>query len=248
MTPQQVTSPALAGVAHGTSSPEGRDAVAALMAAVADARPELTTVLGFVDVQQPDTEETLDALNDVTLVPLLLSAGYHVHVDLTAAVEARPRQAITLAAALGPDPRLVALLLRRLQEAGLAPGDAVVLCAAGSSDARAVVDCRAVAAALASTSGREVDIGFLSAAEPTLAEAVGQARMRHPDARVVVSSYLVAPGYFQGLAEGAGGDVTTEPLLSVTDSAPAELVELVLDRYDTCTACTTCGRLCQRQG
>ncbi len=248
MTAQQVSSPALAGVAHGTSSPEGRAAVAALMAAVADARPELTTVLGFVDVQHPDTEETLDAVKDVTLVPLLLSAGFHVHVDLTEAVEGRPQQAITLAAALGPDERLVSLLVRRLHEAGLESGDSVVLAAAGSSDARAVADCRAVATALASASGREVSIGFLSAVEPTLAEAVGQARAGHPDARVVVSSYLLAPGYFQDLAEAAGGDVTTDPLLSVTDSAPAELVELVLDRYDTCTACTACGRLCRRQG
>lgn len=216
------------------------------MAAVADARPDLTTALGFVDVQHPDTEETLDSVAAVTLVPLLLSTGYHVHVDLTEAVEGRPRQAITLAAALGPDERLVSLLLRRLHEAGLTPGDAVVLCAAGSSDARAVVDCRAVAVALAAASGREVSIGFLSAAEPTLVEAVGEARMRHPDARVVVSSYLLAPGYFQGLAEAAGSDLTTDPLLSVREPAPAELVELVLDRYDICTACTACGRLCRR--
>ncbi len=239
---------ALAGIAHGTDSPTGRAAVAALMSAVAEARPGLRTALGFVDVQHPDVAETLAALPPepgVTLVPLLLSAGYHVHVDLSEAVAEHPNRALTLADALGPDPRLAGLLMGRLYEAGLRDDDAVVLAVAGSSDARAVDDCRLAGDLLAAELGRPVRVGFLSAAEPRLTDAVSAARAQHPAGRVAVSSYLLAPGYFHDLTTRAGGDVTAAPLLA-GDEVPPELVSIVLDRYDRCTECRACGRLCAR--
>jgi sirohydrochlorin ferrochelatase len=241
---------ALAGISHGTSSPEGQAAVAGLMAAVEAALPDVAVAAGFVDVQHPDTEETLAGLpagEPVTVVPLLLSAGYHVHVDLTDSVRAAGARAVTLGGALGPDARLTELLHRRLQEAGLTPRDSLVLAVAGSSDVRAVEDCRAVAEQLAAASGHRVTLGFLSAAEPTLADAITQARTAAPGERVVVSSYLLAPGYFQDLAAAAGGDVTTAPLLEAGMPAPQQVVDVVVDRYRTCTACTSCGGFCQRR-
>ena len=66
------------------------------------------------------------------MVPLLLSVGYHVKVDIARAVKSRPET--RAAAPLGPDPRLAALLDQRLREAGVTDNDAVVLAAAGSSD------------------------------------------------------------------------------------------------------------------
>lgn len=227
-------SPALVGIAHGTSSPQGQAAVAGLMRAVAEAHPDLTVVLGFVDVQHPDTPETLAALPvalPAVVVPLLLSAGYHVHVDLTEAVGAATGRQVALAPALGPDDRLIALLRHRLEEAGLAGDDVVVLAVAGSSDARAVAACRVVAEGLAAASGREVALGFLSAATPRLACMVTTMRIRHPGRRIVVSSYLLAPGYFQRLVEQAGADVVTRPLLVPDEAAPEPLVALVASRY-----------------
>ena len=213
--PAAATSPALLAVSHGTSSPSGQAAVAALVAAVSATRPDLAVREGFVDVQQPDVPSVLDTVpagRTSVIVPLLLSAGYHVHVDLAAAVDAADA---VVGAALGPDERLVRLLARRLAEAGLAPGDVVVLAAAGSSDVRAVADCIETARRLGALLDRPVSVGFISAALP----------------RVVVSSYLLAPGYFAGLAARAGGDVTAPPLLMPDAPAPAELVEIVLDRY-----------------
>jgi sirohydrochlorin ferrochelatase len=225
---------ALAGIAHGTNSPDGQAAVAALMAEVARARPDITVRLGFVDVQHPDTGETLDSLGPgeaVIVVPLLLSAGYHVHVDLARSIRAETSRPATLAGALGPDERLATLLMHRLGQAGFTADDVLVLAAAGSSDARAVADCRTVAAQLAAASGRAVTLGFLSAAEPRLEDAVASVRAANPGRRVVVSSYLLAPGYFQDLAVAAGGDVITFPLLRPDEDPPLELVEVVLDRY-----------------
>ncbi|WP_130506226.1 sirohydrochlorin chelatase [Microterricola gilva] len=226
--------PALVGISHGTSSPDGRAAVAALMHRVAAAHPELTVARGFVDVERPNPRETLAALPDrrrAVVVPLLLSAGYHVHVDLSRAVAAETERPVTLAAALGPDDRLVALLRHRLDQAGLLDDDVLILAAAGSSDHRAVADCRVIAERLAAASGREVIIGFLSAVEPRLADAVGAARAAEPGRRIVVSSYLLAPGYFHSLAEQAGADVVTAPLLTAAEPAPELLVEVVASRY-----------------
>lgn len=247
--------PALVGISHGTSSEAGRSAVRGLHGAVAAAvtqrHPDAAASvrLGHVDVEQPDVPATLGSLEPgepAVVVPLLLSAGYHVHVDLaeaaTAAASDRP---VTLAGALGPDDRLAAVLLRRLAEAGLRDDDRVVLAVAGSSDERAVVDCRDMAGRLAAASGREVGLGFLSAAEPSLPDAVAAARSARAGARaaagaarprVVLANYLLAPGYFDDLARRAGADVVAQPLLVPDEPAPAELVDIVLDRYAAASA------------
>ncbi len=208
--------------------------VAQLMAAVGAVRPIESLRLGYVDVQHPDIDETFASLAPnapIAVVPLLLSAGYHVHVDLTRAV-ARRSGPTTLAGALGPDPRLAQLLVRRLEQVGFTANDVLVLAVAGSSDARAVADCATVAEQLAVASGHEVTLGFLSAAEPRLPQAVAAARAAHPGARIVVSSYLLAPGYFHDLVAAAGADLHTAPLLAEGEAPAAELVEIVLDRYD----------------
>ena len=227
----QVLAPDLLAISHGTSSSAGQAAVAALVAAVAGSRPELAVHEGFVDVQQPDVPTVLGALGEgrrSVIVPLLLSAGYHVHVDLAEVAHA---SGATVAAALGPDERLVRLVARRLAEAGLTRDDIVVLAAAGSSDARAVADCVETASRLGGLLDLPVSVGFISAALPRLADEIVTARAARPGRRVVVASYLLAPGYFAGLAARAGGDVTTAPLLKPDSPVPAELVDLVLDRY-----------------
>ena len=79
--------------------------------------------------------------------------------------------------------------------------------------------------------GRGFPVGCISAVPPALPAAVETARSRHGGRRLVVATYLLAPGYFADLAGRAGADVVTEPLLSAADPAPAEMVELVVERY-----------------
>ena len=218
--------PALLAVSHGTGSREGQRAVAALADAVTTRLPDVTVRLGHVDVQQPDVAGSLAGLphQPVVLVPLLLSAGYHVRVDLARAT--RDREDATIAAAMGPDPRLAAVLVERLTEAGVEEHDAVVLAVAGSSDERANEDCREVARLLAELLGRPVTVGFLAAAEPRLADAVKAA-----NGRVIVGTYLLAPGYFHDLAVRTAGDaIVTRPLLD-GDEPPPAIIDLVVDRY-----------------
>ena len=205
-----VRTPALVAISHGTSSEEGRAAVRGLRDAVEAALPGGPTVrLGHVDVEQPDVPATLGSLEPgepAVIVPLLLSAGYHVHVDLTEAVEATDDRPVTLAGALGPDDRLIEVMRTRCAEAGVRDDDVLVLAVAGSSDARAVRDCHATAERFSAVLGREVRIGFLSAAAPRLADAIADARAAHPGARIVGRQLPARAGLLPGPdREGGGG-------------------------------------------
>ncbi|MBT2501049.1 nitrite reductase small subunit NirD [Curtobacterium sp. ISL-83] len=256
----------LVGASHGTSDPAGRRAVAGLLDAVRTARPELPVLDAFVDVQEPDVPTVLRAADpgaEAVVVPLLLSAGFHVHVDLAeaaaeaaaertagapgpaaqrpAAVESSTDSApgVVVGGALGPDVRLAHVLARRLHDAGLTPDDHVVLAAAGSTDASAVADCHTVGAMLAVVLDRPVTVSFISAAEPRLPDAVAATRTAAAGVgRVAVATYLLAPGYFADLAVAAGGDLTSRPLLVEDAPPPAELVGIVLDRHDAVTTTT----------
>ena len=223
--------PALLAISHGTSSPAGQAAVAALVESVARRLPDVTVRLGHVDVQQPDVAASLDAIPEgtaVVIVPLLLSAGYHVRVDLRQ--QSAGRDGVVIAPALGPDPRLVDVLLERLTPLRPALDDAIVLAVAGSSDDRANEDCREIGRMLGARLDRDVGVGFLAAADPRLDVAVAEAAAT-PATRTVVANYLLAPGYFHDLAVRlAAGAPVAAPLLG-DDEPPAPLVDIVVDRY-----------------
>jgi sirohydrochlorin ferrochelatase len=223
--------PALLAISHGTSSPAGQAAVAALVDAVARRLPDVTVRLGHVDVQQPDVAASLDAIPEgmpVVIVPLLLSAGYHVRVDLIE--QSAGRDDVVIAPALGPDPRLVDALLARLEHLGPEPNDRLVLAVAGSTDDRANEDCREIGRMLGARLDRDVTVGFLAAADPRVDVAVADARTHA--ARVVVADYLLAPGYFHDLAVRLAAGAPVAPPLLGDDEPPAPLVDIVVDRYN----------------
>jgi sirohydrochlorin ferrochelatase len=228
-----VTAPApvLVACAHGTRSPAGRRLIAELALAARNQRPGLVTTAAFVDVQPPTVVDVVAELSSAgrpaVVVPLLLSGGYHVHVDIAGAVAGA--DSAVAARPLGPDPRLVEVLHDRLLQAGADPADprtAVVLAAAGSSDVRAVADVERTAALLQRGWAGAVTTGYGSAATPTVPDAVVAARQAGAE-RVVVAAYLLAPGHFHDRLTGAGADAVTAPLL------PDERIAAVLlDRYD----------------
>lgn len=227
-----MTAPALLAISHGTASDEGQAAIQRLVDAVAERLSGVRVRLGHVDVQQPDVAASLDALpqgEPVVIVPLLLSAGYHVRVDLRK--QSAGHGGVAIARALGPDPRLVDVLADRLGAAGLGETDVVVLAVAGSSDERANEDCREIGRMLAERLERGVTVGFLAAADPRLDVAVAGAR--EPGGRVVVANYLLAPGYFHDLAVRLAGDAPVARPLLDDDEPAASLVDLVVDRYLT---------------
>jgi sirohydrochlorin ferrochelatase len=229
--------PVLVACAHGTRSPTGRRLIAELALAARDLRPGLVTTAAFVDVQPPTVAEVVGQLSAsgraAVVVPLLLSGGYHVHVDIAGAVSGSPTS--VAARPLGPDPRLVAVLHDRLLEAGADPGDprtAVVLAAAGSSDPRSVADVDATAALLRRSWAGPVTTGYGSAAQPPVPDAVAAARGAGAE-RVVVAAYLLAPGHFHDKLAGAGADAVTAPLLP-----DQRIAAVLLDRYDATLGAT----------
>ena len=227
--------PVLIGCGHGTRDPAGRRALAQLRLTMAARRPELDVVAASVDVQQPALDDVVGRLSAAgrrsVVVPLLLSAGYHLHVDVARAVAASGGLSVA-SAPLGPDDTVVDLLHRRLAECGTGPDDAVVLVAAGSSDARAVTDVEQVAAALARRRGHPVAAGHLSAASPTVAEAMAVARSGHrAGTPLSIATYLLAPGFFTRRLATVGADRVAAPL--APDDA---LAALALRRYDEALA------------
>jgi sirohydrochlorin ferrochelatase len=226
-----VNRPVLVACAHGTRNPTGRRLIAELALAARALRPGLVTTAAFVDVQPPTVVDVVAALaadqRPAVVVPLLLSGGYHVHVDIAGAVAGA--EGTVAARPLGPDPRLVEVLHDRLVQAGADPLDprtAVVLAAAGSSDVRAVADVEDTAALLQRSWAGPVTTGYGSAAQPPVPDAVRAARQTGAE-QVVVAAYLLAPGHFHDKLTGAGADAVTAPLL------PDERIAAVLlDRYD----------------
>ena len=182
-------------------------------------------------VQPPTVVDVVRGLagagTPAVVVPLLLSGGYHVHVDIAGAVADHPTA--VAARPLGPDPRLVAVLTDRLLAAGADPRDpltAVVLAAAGSSDPRSVGDVESTADLLQRDWAGPVTTSYGSAAQPPVPDAVTAARRAGAE-QVVVAAYLLAPGHFHDKLQQAGADCVTAPLL------PDERIAAVLlDRYD----------------
>jgi sirohydrochlorin ferrochelatase len=233
----------LVAVTHGAPSAANREAVIRLVDGVASAKPELDVSITFVDASHADVGSALEAAATphTVIVPLVLSAGFHVRTGLSLGLD-RIGGDVRLAAELGPDDRIVEVLDARLAELGLVEGDAVLLAAAGSNDPRAVRECFETARRLGQRLGRPVTAGFIAAAIPRLPDAIEMIREVHPGSRIVVCPYLLAPGTFYDQAKTAGADVIGDPLLLPDRAAPDALVDLVLDRYAVAAASVGAGR------
>ncbi|TKV29515.1 sirohydrochlorin chelatase [Arthrobacter sp. NamB2] len=225
--PDRGGAPVLIACAHGTDNLQGRREIDAVRAGIAALRPHLEVLEAYVDVQDPDLVDVVASLppgRPAVIVPLLLSVGYHVKVDIARAAASRPQTVAALP--LGPDPRLAHVLQRRLAEVGVDDGDAVVLAAAGSSDACAAEDVAEIRAVLAELRTGPVRRGFGSKATPSVPDAVTDVRGT-AGFRVALASYLLAPGYFHDQLAKAGADAVSAPLL------PSPVVaEIALARYD----------------
>ena len=232
-----VTTPhTLVAVSHGTSDPRGQGAVRRLVQTLGGRLPGVDVRQAFVDVEAPDLPSVLaDVDGPATVVPLLLGAGFHVHVDIATAVDARiaAGQPTTTAATLGPDPAITGLLLDRLKDADLAPEDVVVLAVAGSSDVRARLSADRAAAMLATALRRRVRVGHLGGAGRPLEQVIAEARREARGAgrgRVIAANYLLAPGFFASRLEASSAEVVTAPL-SAGVRLDDRLVDVAVRRY-----------------
>lgn len=212
-------------LAHGTRSAEGVAVVRDVASHVGSALGGVDVPVGFVDVCGPTAHEVLAGVKDAVVVPYFLTSGYHVRYDVPQAVAAAPGAVRT--PALGKSPEVVDALRQRLAEAvGQGPQvDAILLGAAGSSDAGARQEVHCLAALLAAATGTRAAAGFLSGPGPTTYQSL-QSLRRDGAQRVAAVSLLLAPGVFYDKLGRVGADLTTAPL----GPHPA-LVDLVVRRY-----------------
>lgn len=208
-------------VAHGSRGGAAARTVEAVATGVRTLLGGARTAVAYLDHGTPDVPTALAGLTDPVVVPLLLAGGYHSEVDLPGLVGDRG----VVTPVLGPHELLVEAVERRLRSAGAWPGDAaVVLAAAGSSGPDAVAATTWTAQRLADRGWGRVVPAYASAVRPGVPDAVARLRAEG-HARVVVASYLLAPGRFQTALLGAGADLVTPPL-----GAAPEVVELVARR------------------
>jgi sirohydrochlorin ferrochelatase len=234
-----VTCPPLVAVAHGSRDPAAQRTVEELLDVVRARRPDIDVRAAYVQNAEPALPQVLAGLATVSapaagkdlavVVPLLLSRGYHVAVDIARAAAAH---GAAVAPPLGPDPRLTEALAGRLAEAGVPARAPVVLAAAGSSDPSAIADVEAQAAALAERRGSPVVAAYASAVPPSVAQGVrllGVEGTGGP-ASVAVATYLLAPGRFadsvRACALEAGAAWVSAPL-----GAHPALADLVVRRH-----------------
>jgi sirohydrochlorin ferrochelatase len=248
--------PPLVAVAHGSRDPRAAATITDLMSLVR-ARVRRSGLAGLDEVDELDVRaaylgHSLPSVPDVlaciqeahaegtvgaVVLPLLLTEAYHSQADLPAVLrEARgrlPRLRISYGSALGPHPRLLHALDRRLAEAGLPAPEAdtaVVLAAAGSSRPAANAAVARLAAAWQAARGwRAVVPAYASATGPAPGASVAALR-RAGAPRVAVATYLLAPGVFADQARetslAAGAAVVSAPLWAAPEGA-----DVIIERY-----------------
>jgi sirohydrochlorin ferrochelatase len=220
-----MSQPTLLAVSHGSKDPAAAAAIKTLAGQVSRLAPVLRVRVAFLSHAEPSLPGELAAAGrDTVVVPLLLSAGYHLSTDIA---EAARTAGARVAGPLGPDPLLTTALAARLAQAGVPPGIPVVLAAAGSADPAASAGVGRQAALLGELLGVQVVAAFAAAGQPSVPAAVSSLRAS-TGGKVAIASYLLAPGHFQDQLSQAGADWVTEPL-----SGQPALAGLVIDRYRT---------------
>nr|WP_315546869.1 sirohydrochlorin chelatase [Actinomyces oris] len=215
-------------LAHGSRRPGPSSVLSRTAERVGTILPEVEVRTGYVELQPPDPATALEGLVDPVVLPFFLARGYHVVHDVPAAVERHGSGTVT--GHLGVEAHLVEAVVQRLHEAsaplgGLAGLDHIVLGAAGSRQAAALEEVEAITRLLEARLGREVTPAYLSAARPSVRDAVSTARTRGAG-RVGVATYLLAEGRFHRALHSTGADVVAAPI----GDHPA-LAELVALRY-----------------
>jgi sirohydrochlorin ferrochelatase len=242
----------LVAVAHGSADRRAAAAIADLMKVAAGRAAERAAVrglsvprlraayLGHASPSLPQVMGTIDPDAQVTVLPLLLTAAYHSKTDIPRVLASLsrdfPRPRVRYGATLGPHPLLLRALERRLAEEDPAAlhrpeQTGVVLTAAGSSDPEANATIARLAVRWQARAGwLAVRPAYAAAAAQDSPAAAVTGLLKAGARRVVVATYLLAPGFFADLIRdsslAAGAAAVSMPL-----GASAEVADVLLDRY-----------------
>jgi sirohydrochlorin ferrochelatase len=184
--------------AHGSTDP-GYPAVFDWIAdRILGNRPDMDVLVGYLDHCAPRLADL--PTDGAIVVPMLLGSGFHLGVDIPAAAPGA-----IVAAPIGPDPRLTAIVADRLVEAGWTAGTPVTLAAASDASLPTAVE------QLSELLGVEVTPALATSA------LAGSA----------IATYLLAPGHFADVIAGCGAPVISAPI-----GADPRVAEVAMSRYD----------------
>ncbi|RLV49209.1 sirohydrochlorin chelatase [Nocardioides mangrovicus] len=237
-----MTAPAIVTLAHGSRDPRHAATVAQLVGEVRALRPDLVVEPAYLELSMPSLDTVVDRLvrrgvEEIVVVPLLLSEAYHAKVDVPAGVQAaterHPSLKIRASKVLGLEAEYLEVLDRRLRDAlstaRVRELDALVLAAAGSSDALANAAVARLARIWGARHRLPVRAAYASATPPATGEAV-RAFWQQGRRHVAVASMFLAPGFLPDraaeLALEAGAVAVSEPL-----GADPVLARAILARY-----------------
>ncbi|MEU5210533.1 sirohydrochlorin chelatase [Streptomyces sp. NPDC020742] len=262
------TPPSLLIAGHGARDDGAAEALRALVRMLAARHPDVPVAGGFFGT--PGTSLPLaDAVDELAArgaghlvaIPLLLAPAGPVAeplpVALERAVQRHPGLGHTCGAALGPHPRLLDALERRLDQA-LGDGartpeyrsrTSVLLVGRGSTDPHANAEVARAARLLWEGRGfANVEIAFVAQAAPDVPAGLDRCRALAAAApgdgrpgRIVVAPYFLFPdGLFERLCMQAEGWAAAHPGIEVY-GAPAigsepEVAEVVMARYQQALA------------
>lgn len=209
-------------VGHGTADPVGAEETRQVAALVAGLLPEVPVELGFLEVIGPSIGVALERLaergcGEVVAAPLLLFTAGHARRDVPEAVRdgaAKAGLVVRQSEALGCHPAMLALARQRRQQAveRLEPMPAedtvLLMIGRGSSDPTAHRQLHDFALATCPAESEpptqaRIELGFVAAARPTLAEAVANAaggggrREGRTVRRVIVQPHLLFRGHVE---------------------------------------------------
>ncbi len=244
-----MAAPALIALAQPNRDPRTATTVTALVAEVKSQRPDLKVERAFLEdpslparAGKPAFQAVVDRLvkaghDEIVVVPLTLcdveTDVQLVHAALGSIAERHPRLQIRVSASLGLEACFLEVLDERLREAlrssRVRELDALVLAAAGSTDALANQSVARLARLWGTHHKLPVSAAYAASAPPATGEAVRAFRAegrRH----IAVASLFLCPGPLTDrsteMALEAGAIAVSEPL-----GAHPEVARMVLARY-----------------
>lgn len=220
-------------VAHGSRDPRFGDTAHRVRAAVARQLPGVDVGVSFLDLNTPTVaSELASATGDTIVVPLLLAPGYHSAVDLPAIVTEHAAGRVTCTDVVGRA-SLTEAMADRLREAGLAPGDGIVVTAVGSTDPEAERVVRRRAMELGTRLSRPVQVVFatrLGRDHHALRTAVHRLRTAGAG-RIAVSPYFLSAGLLTERVEDALDILAPGSLVAGPIGTHPDLIDAVLAAY-----------------
>ncbi|MDB1088451.1 sirohydrochlorin chelatase [Streptomyces sp. ACA25] len=260
--------PALLIAGHGTRDEAGADAFRSFVHDLGERNPGLPVAGGFIELSPPPLADAVAGLvrqgaHRFAAVPLMLVSAGHAKGDIPAALarekERHPAVRYSYGRPLGPDPALLSVLERRVDEAlagaGGGPGDragtTVLLVGRGSTDPDANAEVYKAARLLLEGRGYAgVETAFVSLAAPDVPAGLERCRRLGAE-RVVVLPYFLFTGILpervrRQAQDWAQAHAGTEVLQAAVIGPTEELADLVMRRYreavegDIRMNCDTC--------